>query len=176
MKKKLNNLIATAATASLFSWGAMTLANTHTVAPVTNEASAEKFLYMVEANHSEFKFISGKTYQLTIPLKDIKNIVAFSDRPNRSSYTLSPDVFHQWIHSGSQSFDKIHPNLAISFCSSTLVGDAFTIAAYQLGTQKITYTLTRLNKNNTLPTHQIGPVSLFIDDMGLDYANFVYNR
>ena len=67
------------------------------------------------------------------------------------------------IHTGDKSFDKVHPNLVISFCGITKA-TAFTVSDYKIGKKSITYTLTRLGKKNRPPNAWSGSVSLFIDN------------
>jgi hypothetical protein len=176
MKKRLNNLIAAAATVSLFSWGAITLAN-DSVAIVGPTSSAQKnenkkFFFTISSKNTEFRFLSDKTYQLVIPKNEITFVNAVSVRPYRELYNLKPEEYAKRIHRGEESFDAIPPNLSICFFDTKVGPISFSVASYESNEKNITFTLTALGEQNHIPNHASGQIGLWIDDQGLDIANF----
>ena len=97
MKRKSTYLLAALAATGVLLCSTMAVASHNPTIPNKKENAAEKLLYVIEAKHSKFKFFSGKQYKLTMLFRDIKTILAFSDRPYRNSHELDPKTFHKLI-------------------------------------------------------------------------------
>ncbi len=176
MKKRLINWLATTAAVSVLSWGAAASASVTTIATSPAQQapkpSAASFLFVIQSAHSRLTKVNEKNYTLVLPLKDIKSVLAFSNRPERIVRQLTPAAYSKIIHSGSQSFDKIPPNVALT--SDAYPPTAFEVSAVSKDNKNITYHLLLLDGQNSLK-NQSGAVRLFFDDQGLDLESKTRN-
>jgi hypothetical protein len=138
-----------------------------------NQKSSPLFSFVIEAGGGVLTHIAGKKYELSVPLKNIKSVLAFSQAPQRVAKLLTPSDYAKVVHTGKNSFDVNHANVAISFKGGA--SDAFVITGYGKNGQNITYSLTLLD-NQKGPSNQTGHVSLFIDGSTIPGASNSINN
>ena len=63
-----------------------------------------KLLFVYVAKSATLKHIKGKEYQLSFPVTANNKVLAFSDRPNRVAFTLTPEQWAKIIRAGPNSF------------------------------------------------------------------------
>lgn len=159
--KKLTPLAASTLILSSLIFGGPALADT-TAQPVqaTQEGKSTDFLFVITSPTSELKQLDKYNYQLIIPTKEIKSILAFSDRPERIVKHLSPSEYVKIVDSGQNSFIKNPPNVAVNIADHGSV--VFEVLQAIRTDNQITYHL-RLLDNQQSPNSMSGSVSLFID-------------
>lgn len=155
----------------IVAFGAMLFLVTALFAPSLLAASsaknAAKLLFVIRSHNAKLVYVSGKQYHLLIQQKDIKSILAFSDRPKRLSFRLTPQLFRQVIHlPGPDSFQVDPANAAISFPGSVVPDRAYTLQGVKISGQVVQFNLTLLGDEKCGATCVAsGEVYLFIDTL-----------
>jgi hypothetical protein len=123
-----------------------------------------KSLFVIEAASSKLTHAKGKRYKLTIPAKDIKSVLVFSDRPNRIAFRLKPEKYSKMVHSGKSSFGVSPPNIALKFANIPTA--IFEVIRASLSRGTMHYELeSLLSEQEKFFSHTvIGSVTMFIDD------------
>jgi len=140
--------------------------------PVNQPAAAAQstsYLFVIRAPQAKLVPVSGKSFQLLIPVKDLSSVLAFSDRPDRIVKQLTLSEYVKLVHTGSNSFAVTPPSVALT------IGDNPTHIFELMGAKKvgdnIVYSLILLN-NQTAPGVESGPLSLYVDDIVINPGNF----
>lgn len=133
--------------------------------PIACYASAQpSFMFVVESQHAILDHVKDQQFTLTIPLKDIKSILMFSDRPNRIAMRITPSKFAKSIHKGADSFDAINPNAVLAWGCQDIPASVYTITSYQKNKTNITYKLNLVGEHVGIQHRAIsGKATLFID-------------
>lgn len=70
-----------------------------------------------------FKHLRGNMYQLKIPFKSAKKLLAFTDRPYRQAFMLSPKNYKMFTaRKGKNSFRQDPPNLTLTLAKVGYMG------------------------------------------------------
>lgn len=126
------------------------------------------YLFAISIQNVELTQAETKTdYKLVMPIKNIKSVLMFTDRPNRFATYIKPDFFAKIIHKKDKdSFDEVPPNIAISF-SNKYPPIAFSISQYSKNDTELQYTLKLLKPlvppKGGLTYH--GDITIVYDDL-----------
>lgn len=166
--KKLTPLLATAAIASglllsSVSFAAGSAGNQEKIVNTTSQQTALKLLFVIKAPQGRLIPLDGKNYQLTIPAKDIKTVLAFSDRPTRVVKHLTPEDYVKMVNSGENTFKQDPPNAAVTIGENPAA--VFEILEAKKDGNTIAYNLQLLNNQENLQAEK-GSVSLYVDFSG----------
>lgn len=138
------------------------------VDPVIHGPTAKvKQLYVIESGQGKLIHDADNHYHLVVPIRDIKNILVFTERPVRKSFRMEPDKFAAQVHTGSHSFDMDNPNVIIAWDKASHPAEAYRINSSSKKSGFISYDLTALStkeKSSTTAKEVNGALSLFIDD------------
>jgi hypothetical protein len=129
-------------------------------------------LFVIEAAHGSLKHTSGKKYQLSIPVRDVKNILAFSDRPHRMAFKMTPQEYQKQTYTGAESFAKKPPNLVLTWGHQLDEAAAYELLSYKQKNGRLVYELLYIGpKDNQVDVPQTGKLALFIDSYHLAYPD-----
>lgn len=134
----------------------------------SNNPETVDLLFTIESKHGSLVHLKGDQYELALPLKEIKSVLAFSDRPDRIAFKMNPAKFAKLIHSGKNNFDMDPPNLVVSWGDHKYPAAAYQITGHRQMDGYLLYSLTKLNQKKIAtrggPVHQQGKVAVFIDE------------
>lgn len=125
-------------------------------------------LFVIEAKHGALVHTAGKQYKLIIPVADIKSVLAFSEHPNRISFSMTPGEFHKMVFNGTNDFGTNPPNIVLSWADQNHSAEAYTVLAHEKSHGFLTYTLNKLNGQAVTKQNQRGAVTLYVDGEGVD--------
>lgn len=140
---------------------------------LTGNAASKKniaFMFVVDAAQGKLTHMNGKQFQLSIPVKDIKSVLAFSDRPHRKNFRLSQMDYAKLVYSGKNSFRDNPPNIALVWADRKTQPEVYVLAGYKQVKDRIIYSLiwqTPPSPIATIKNHQ-GRVALFIDPLEIN--------
>jgi archaellum component FlaG (FlaF/FlaG flagellin family) len=162
--KKLTAMITVALAASGFLLGANALAVSATLEQSVKTAQTQQkgaeFLFVINSPTGGLKQVAGNHYQLTLPVKGISSVLAFSDRPERIVKHLTLDQYVKAVHSGKDSFAKNPPNIAVTIAGESPIVFVLKDAVKQ--GDNVVYNLELLN-NQQAPNAESGHTSIYID-------------
>lgn len=121
-------------------------------------------LFTLQLNPVSFKHLQGDHYQLKIPVTSVKKILAFTDRPQRKSFLLTPQAYTKITGKpGKRSFKKYPPNITVTLVKSGFMG-VFAVLSSERTKSMDTLTLQYLPAitlpTNTNSTKKIDPKKL----------------
>jgi hypothetical protein len=125
-------------------------------------------LFAVVARDGSLVHTDGKQYQLTIPVKSIESVLAFSDRPNRLTFRLGLADYQKIVYSGSDSFRESPPNIALVWSNEEEPDSTYTLEEHRRVGENMVYTLNRLGSAAPSMHGRSGPVALFIDALEIN--------
>lgn len=155
MKNKL--LLSLASTVCALSLCTSTLATT-----AKTEKEPTHYSFVIKSPQSKLLHVKGKTYQLVVPMSDVKSVLAFSDRPARIVKKLSVKEYVTMVNSGSDSFKKDNPNVALTVSSYPTEVFVLTGVVKSKSKNEVAYQLTLLD-NQKNPSKQAGQMVMFVD-------------
>jgi hypothetical protein len=173
MERVMNVFVRVAAAGCLlFSAVVATAASKPAGSPAASPRSAPSLLFAMKAKKATIQPIQGNKYQLTIPLKALEPVLAFSDRPYRLAFRMKAEEFLDLVHSGDDSFDKNWPNIVLNWEAKGRSAAVYTMLAYKRNKDDLVYTLRLVSSQKEEGIHEEGKYSgrlgLFIDAKHMD--------
>ncbi len=128
------------------------------------------FMFVIDAAQGKLSHIKGKQFQLSIPVKDIKSVLAFSDRPHRQNFRLSQTDYAKLVYSGKNSFRDNPPNIALVWAAKKTRPEVYMLAGYRQVKNNIIYSLIWQAPSSPVATikNKQGKVALFIDPLEIN--------
>ncbi len=119
-----------------------------------------------ETTEPTFQFVvsapSGSVEGDTLTLDGVPSVLYFSDRPHRIAGHMTVDEFVQYWNEGSDSFEAIPPNAALSVLVMDGVENTVVeLSAMELEDDALVFSIVVLEGDPA--TGAIGPASLFVD-------------
>jgi hypothetical protein len=104
-------------------------------------------------------------FELIAPSNQVKSILSFSDRPDRIAFKLDFDEFLSLANHGSHGFNKIPPNIVISFGESGREAMAFATKRFEILNGMMHFYLVPIEafKDNKLFSNYEGEIVVYID-------------
>lgn len=137
----------------------------------SSQGKGADWLFVLESSKGTLKHVAGNHYVLSLPIRDLSSVLAFTDRPNRQATQMTLAQYAEAVHrKSSDSFDKNPPNAVLTFGGNKNMTRAYEISSYSKTSRVISYNLVLLGKQSPLlqKGKQVrGPVSLFIDSNAL---------
>jgi hypothetical protein len=142
-----------------------------------------KLLFTMQLHDITFHQTGPGHYQLRVPLSSWHRVLAFTDRPKRQAFVLTPDQYKQLVlQPGKFSFKKIPPNISLSLVKANFDG-AFQILSVQNERKSTIYklkylpamivsshaiktantNLSQLKRASNPPKYFVGNAYLFVD-------------
>ena len=127
----------------------------------SSEASPHSGLnFSVRLKHSALTHLSGRHYQLTLPIDEIHQVLAFGMiNGKRVGKNLTPELYAELVHTGKNSFENNPPNLALVFDNGGHY--PFVLTSSKKHNDSIIYDLRALGSE--LPEEKSGGVAIYID-------------
>lgn len=129
--------------------------------------SPMQFMFVIDSAKGQLKRIDAKTYQLTLPVRSIHSVLAFSDRPNRVHFRLSPDEYGKLVYVGRNSFTDDPPNIVLVWGGQHSRSIVYHLLSHQRSGGNIIYTLAQQpqiqSSRNVYAGSKSGRVVLFVD-------------
>jgi hypothetical protein len=131
-----------------------------------NKVQKPSWVFVIRLDGASLSQSSNGNYQLIVSAKQVKSILAFTDRPLHKVRSISLLDFLQSTHTGANSFQADPPNVVISFDGS--VSASFTVIGLKFLDHSIQYTLKKLG-GQIIPRTYRGGFVLFVDSSDLTY-------
>ena len=132
-----------------------------------DKQQSPELLFAIEAKHGSLVHLKGDQYELAIPSKEIKSVLAFTDRPNRQAFRMKPEQYARLVHTGPDNFDVDPPNLVLSWGDHKDPAHAYELVSHHKSKGYLVYSLKKLHEqkitNRGGPAHQKGAVAIFVD-------------
>jgi len=129
----------------------------------------EGFLFIFHAKDAHLQSIDNDTYKLTFYHVD-KTVTYFTDRPERKAGKMSMSQFLRGWDMGKNSFRKVKPNAGLvsfsGFSGKNQFDDIPVILSdpqYEQQHDRLTFHVTPIEKNQKIPTGDLGESTLFVD-------------
>lgn len=129
---------------------------------VKTKSSGIDFLFVITLKKAFFKQVSGREYLLTVPLGKVGSVLAFSNRPVRTAFSINPKKFSKLIHIGKAVYANDPPNISLVFDKNAVSNVAFQVESYNLTKTAVKYTLKKLGKTK-VPSYYQGNMVVFVD-------------
>ena len=135
---------------------------------------SKSYLYSAILNNVEFKQVKDNTAELIFsnidfnklltPENDIKDVIAFTDRPFRKSTNISILQFiGLFVSMKPDSFKIDPPNAVLSF-SNTQKSHTMSLASHNKDEQKVIFNLKLLKGQEHTQENFTGTINMFVDD------------
>lgn len=144
---------------------------------LSNEGKS--YLFSAILNNVEFKQIKNNEYdaelifsnidfnKLLTPENDIKDVIAFTDRPFRQSTNISIlEFIGLFVIREPDSFKKDPPNAVLSF-NNTQKSYTMSLASHNKGEQKVIFNLKLLEGEEHTQENFTGTINMFVDNSQL---------
>ena len=119
-----------------------------------------QLLFVATLTGSSLKYLKGREYQLRVKQKQMKSLLAFSDRPARISFEIKPARFFQLAHQVRGVFHNDPPNLVLVFKGGS--NATFEIGHYKIEKGAAILNLKHIGKKK-VPNTYTGKMILFVD-------------
>jgi hypothetical protein len=133
-------------------------------------SSSISFLFVINTGQAKLQRVCGDQYRLTVPVKAIHSVLAFSDRPHRQNFRLSQRDYAKLVYVGRNSFAANPPNVALVWEDQKDKIEIYMLMGHKKVGDQIVYDLTwqkpSVPVNNASVHH--GHVVLFIDPLEIN--------
>lgn len=154
-------------------YAALILMSLSALALAAQKKEPPHFMFAYHSDSVKLTYNGNNIYILTVPLNNIKSVLALADRPVRLSFELNPQKYAQWVHSNKDpnSFDANPPNIIVSINSTKSALRSYEVKTYKKTDKSIIYKLGMLPVQK--PTEQKGwayqgQATIFIDTSSAD--------
>ena len=170
MKTMGKSLVIVVMSVSLFAAGAG-ISATESAAP---QIKAEKqldnrvlnLLFVISSAQAKFKKITEKEFELVIPHKDLKSVLAFSSPPEHISFQMKPKAYVKMVYSGTNSFKQDPPNVSLQWAGQSTKEAAYTLTKRRVTQNEVIYTLVPIGPGGIKAEEKNGAITLFVDARG----------
>jgi hypothetical protein len=144
--------------------------NTAEAASQKKDSDAVKLLFVVEVKSAALAKIGKNKYQLAVPLKNIRSVLAFAHNSYEVSHKMQFGEYDR-MHLDMRSFDKERPNVIIAWSNHASAPAAYVVTGYKKTKNTLLYYLNSSKissaEGRSIQEHK-GKMVLFLDDMTLE--------
>lgn len=180
MKNKAIKSISFAALAGflLLASNALAVSDTSSLNKSTNNSisgqpgknNAMSLLFVFQTTNASLKPIKDNLYEFSFPINKKDKVLAFTDRPNRESFTVTRDQWVEMIMSGENNFKTNPPNIVLTQANPHIPPIAYQVVGFKKLPGRATYTLRALGTHSSMPPSlERGAVSVYIDDVDITF-------